>query len=271
MMFSAKQWTVLALVLVPLSALGADTLVVKDGAAFKPGVAKSWSADGTTVTFVLADGADGAKLAQLLNDRLSAVKSSGEGSTLRVVGLAMPALLEQLAGLALGGEDPLADLGGLGGAAVASNSPEGGGSIRASRPTDFAFPSDDSPSAAGSPEPAPKPHVFQEHDPHERFDADVMEVRRGAYPMVVLKLRVRRAAESGVWQKEMRKGRIIEATVLLPSGTATIDLNDPAMRRNLGAFYLASGDKVALHALAKPAEKGRTQYDTINVDWIERQ
>ena len=227
----------------------ADSLVQKEAGQYKPGVAKSWQAQGTTVTFVLVDGADGAKAAQAIGEHVTGVQASFQAGVLKVVGLPLEALLNQLASLSVTGDDPLGELGALGGAVASAAGPEGGGSIRASRPADFAM-------AADSPR----------LDPREVFEAEVVAVKRGSFPQVVLRLRVRKAAESGPLAKPLHKGRVIEGSVIYVGNSAAVDLQIPDNQRNLAAFYLAAGDTVTLHA--RPGAPG--QFDRVGLDWLER-
>jgi hypothetical protein len=103
----------------------------------------------------------------------------------------------------------------------------------------------------------------------ERVEAEVLEVRRGNFPSVVLKLRVRKAAETGPMAKPLHKGRVFEGTLMFVGAAGTaLDLGRDENRRNLVAYYLAPGDKVVVHPVSGAAAN---QFDRLNVDWIERQ
>ncbi|MEE8410650.1 MAG: hypothetical protein V3T05_13700 [Myxococcota bacterium] len=239
------------------AAAAADTLVVKsaDG-SYGPGAATSWKTEGatgtTTVTFELAGGVDGAEIAKLLSDRLASARIAFAGGALTVSGIPEVALLDQLSALSLSGEsDPLAELGGLGGAVIAMDTPEGGGSIRASKP-----------SGASA-----KPRIIKEHDQKERLEAEVVSVKRGAFPLVTLKLKIRRNALAGPLKSKLRRGKVVEAQVVFAT-TATdigggIDLRQPVNQANLVAWYLERGDRVNVHPIVGSG-------DTIEIDWIAR-
>lgn len=234
----------------PAVARAADFLVQKAApGVYKPGLAKSWRVRGAAVIFVLQEGVDGAKAAQAIAEHVPGAKATFEGGTLAVTGLPLSVVLEQLVTLSVTGDDPLGELGALGAAAVASaGSPEGGGSIRASRATEM-------PGAQGL-----------QLDPHEAFEAEVVEVKRGTFPQVTLRLRVLRPATRGPLAKPLSKGRVIEGSVIYVGGGQPLDLQNADNRRNLGAFYLVAGDKVVAHA--QPGAGG--QFDRVGLDWVER-
>ncbi len=238
-----------ALLLVPFSAFAGDTVVVAAGnGSYKPGLAKSWTAEGDKVTFVLADGTDANQLATFLRDRLAQAKVSVEAGKLVVAGIPMPALLEQLSTLSPGGDaDPLAALAGLGGGAPTAEGPEAGGSIRASKPTPIA-------TLLGT---APEPATA------DRLEADGVDVTRGPFPQVVLKLKLRRAVTAGPLKGKLAQSRLVEVPVLLAGPKGEVDYSQPATQRNLAGFFLKKGDRVAIHAVE--VDGGQ-----IAVDWIER-
>jgi hypothetical protein len=237
--------------LVGSSAHAADTLVVAgaDG-KYTPGAAKSWSEAGGGLTFVLQDGIDGEKTAATLRERLAQAKVTFAGGKLSIIGIPTPALLDQLSALSLSGEaDPLAALAGLGGGGGGSSGPEGGGSIRASKPTPLppgAFPGTVAPGAAA-------------HGPDERFEAEVIDVTRGVFPQVKLKLRIKKVAKSGALKGKLVKNKVVEAPVVVSQG----DLGSADGQRNLAGYYLMKGDRVSLHAI-EPKD------GELAVDWLER-
>jgi hypothetical protein len=233
----------------PASGFAADptTLVVKgaDG-KIAPGLATSWKADGATVVFELAKGADGKAIAALLEERLANVEVAVDGNRLTISGIPAPALLEQLASLALSGDgDPLADLAGMG-TVVAMSGPEAGGSIR-----------------AGKPMAIPSPRSIGKHDPKERIQAEVIEVKPGQFPNVTLKLRLRSTVRHGALKGKLRAGRVVEAPVILTSADGAVDFNKSENQRNLVGFYLSRGDRVTVH-LVSADEKA------LEIDFIER-
>lgn len=235
-----------------------DTLVVKQGAMVLPGMAKSWHADGTTVTFVLQDGTDAAATAQTLNERLAGVKATGTGNTLVVQGVPPNTLLDQLASLHLvSNVDPLQDLGGLGGTVVASRAPESGGSIRAGKPVAIA-------EITGQGTSAPQSAAPVAVDANQRLDVEVVKVERGAFPQVVLHLKVRHPAKANTLAV-YKTGTTFMGTVTY-TGNRPFDPTDAAHVHNAVAYYLAVGDKVWVHPVAAPAG----EQHVAELDWLER-
>jgi hypothetical protein len=229
----------------------ADTVVVKakDG-SYQPGAAKTWKAtDATTVVFQLDAGVDAAAVAKALTERLATAKVTLDKGQLTIAGVPKDALLDQLSTLSLSGSaDPLADLAGLGGGVTAMNSPEGGGSIRASKPTATTM----------------RPNVIKEHNAEERYEAEVVEVKQATFPTVVLKLKVRKTAKAGDLRNKLRYGKVIDAPVIYTVNEAGVDLTRDDNKRNLVSWYLTKGDRVLFHPLAADAEK-------FQIDWIVRQ
>ena len=228
-----------------------DTVVTKgkDG-SFQPAAAKSWKAtDASTVVFQLADGVDGVTLAKTLTERLATAKVTFDKGQLTISGIPKDALLDQLSNLSLSGStDPLADLAGLGGAVTAMNSPEGGGSIRASKPTATTM----------------RPSIIKEHNPGERYEGEVLEVKQQGFPAVTVKLKVRKTAKEGDLRNKLRYGRIVEAPIVFTVTETGVDLSREDNKRNLVSWYLTKGDRVLFHPLAVDAEK-------LQIDWIARQ
>lgn len=225
-----------------------ETLVVKaaDG-TFQPGAASSWSEAGGVVRFVLGAGVDGTAVAGLLRERLAGADVKLEGGALLVSGIPMPSLLEQVCALSLSGEgDPLAGLASLGGSVVATGVPEGGGSIRASKPTALLA----------------QVNGDARHDASERLEAEVLEVQRGAFPNVTLKMKVRRSAKNGPLMKKLSSGKVFAAAVLFTSASGSVDFSIDANQRNVVAFHLQRGDRVFVHPVADG--------EVFSIDWIER-
>ena len=245
------------LLIAPLAAWAADTLVVSGGdGTYKPGVAKSWSTESDAVVFVLNDGVDGEKVAATLRERLAQAKITFAGGKLSVRGIPQPALLDQLSGLSLSGDaDPLAALAGLGGGVQGNEAPEGGGSIRASKPTPL--PDAVATAAAAAADAGAEPGAA------ERMDGEVLEITRGAFPQVTIKIRVRKAVSAGPLKGKVTSGKIIAAPVVLSGPSGAVDFSQAQNQRNAGAYYLKKGDRVTLHAV-EPAE------GKLAVDWIER-
>jgi hypothetical protein len=240
---------VLGLSLTVAPPANAETLVTKGGdGTFGPGLAASWQASGNTVVFELTEGADAAAIAEFLGDRLASARVFEKDGRIMVDGLPEATLLEQLSALDISAEaDPLADLAGLEGAMASMQGPEGGGSIRASRPSGDSA----------------KPRVIKEHDPTERFKAEVIAIKRGEFPLVTLKVRVRSSPKKGALRARLRRGTIVSGAVVMQSTAAGVDFNVTPSQRNLVAYYLAKGDEVMVHGL--PHSSG-----DIEIDWIIR-
>jgi hypothetical protein len=248
MQYVGKLGLLVAVCLWATVANAADTLVVKgsDGKV-GPGAAASWKTSGTTVVFTLVEGTDGAAWAQALSERLAGATAVFEGGKLKVTGIPSSTLLDQLSAVNLAGDaDPLAELAGLGGGEAAMDGPEGGGSIRASKPTAVAM----------------GPRAIRGHDANARFEADVVAVKYGAFPQVSLKLKMRKGGRSSPLRKQLYYGKIIDAVVVYNINSSVVDLGDQANRRNLAAWYLKKGDRIQMHPVAAGAN--------FEIDWLTR-
>jgi len=243
-----KLLPIAVLALAPVIAHADPLVTAAGGGSYKPALAKSWSAEGDKVTFVLVDGADAAAIAATLKDKLPDAKVSAEAGKVVIAGLAMPALLEKLAGISVGEADPLVALAGLGGSVKGNEGPEAGGSIRASKPT----PVGAMLSAASDAEAA------------ERFEAEVVGVARGAaFPQVIVRLKVHRAIANGVLKGKVTAGKIIDLPVLLGQPNAAVDFTQASVQRNLAAYYLKKGDRVIVRAI-------EGQGGQAVIEWIDR-
>ena len=228
-------------------------LLRKDASGYKPQVATSWTGTGSSVTFVLAPTADVSQVATVLRQRLPGVTITVAQQRLTIAGMPAASLLEQVAGLSLdppqdAALDPLASLAQLEGAEIASVAPEGGGSIRASRPMG---PIDEGPPATPPPQ-------------SECFAAVVRAVHRGAFPAVTLSLRVTQPAKAKTEGVRASRGSTVEAPVVIAGGgsAALGDLNAVG-QTNLGAYYLQPGDGVRVHCALGLDER-------LRIDWIAR-
>ena len=245
---------VFSLLFMASAAQAADTLVVKgDDGSFKPGVATVWVKSGEGLLFTLDAEHDVGEIILFLQDRLAQARIEVLDSKLKISGIPEAVLLDQLSTLSLSNEgagegDPLADLAGLGGAEVAMQIPEAGGSIRAAK-------------GSGSSDGG---RVLAPHDPKERFTADVLEVKLGEFPHAELKVRVRRSARAGEHKSSFRRGKVLRATVLFAGPMSAFDLSNAYNKRNLIVNYLKRGDRVILHAL--PTANGKA----FEIDFIER-
>jgi len=230
------------------AANAADTLVVmgSDG-KLGSGVATSWEGSRTTVVFTLAEGADGVAWAQALSERLAGATAVFEGGKLEVTGIPRSTLLDQLSTLTITGDaDPLAELAGLGGDVAAMDGPEGGGSIRASKPTAVAM----------------GPRAIKSHNANERFEAEVVAVTQSEFPKVSLELKMRKGGRNSPLKKKLYYGKIIDAVVVYNVDGGVVDLGDEANRRNLAAWYLKKGDRIQIHPLATSVN--------YEIDWLTR-
>jgi hypothetical protein len=230
-------------------AQAAETLVVKAGdGSYGPGVALSWKTAGNAVLFRLSPDVDGATVATFLSERLANAKVVYASDELAIEGIPEPSLLDQLSTLSLSGaSDPLAELGGLGGAVVAMDTPEGGGSIRASKLSGVAA----------------LPGGIGVHDPKERVEAEVVTVTRAAFPLVVLKVKIRRSAKAGPLKTKLRRGKVLELPVVYATTSDGLDLRVETNRQNLVAYYLERGDRINLHVVAG-------EDDVFEADWLAR-
>jgi hypothetical protein len=243
-----KLLPIAVLALIPTLA-HADPLVnAAGGGAYKPGIARSWSAEGDKVTFVLVDGADAAAIVATLKDKLPDAKVSADAGKVVIAGVPMAALLEKLAGISVGDADPLAALAGLGGSVKGNEAPEAGGSIRASKPTPVG-------AMLGS---------ATDAETAERFEAEVVSVAHGAaFPQVIVRLKVRRSITAGVLKGKVTAGKIIDLPVVLGQPNAPVDFSQAAVQRNLAAYYLKKGDRVIVRAVEAPGALAA-------IEWLER-
>ena len=213
-----------------------DTLVVKKGATYEPGVASSWVAGNASIIFTLRDDANPGNIAQTLRERLFNVTINVDGKKLIVTGVSPPALLEQVATLSLSGQaDPLGEVAALGGV-LGGEGPEAGGSIRAAKPTP--------------------------HDPSHRFTATIDSIKVATFPHATLVLRVRSPAKDGPHSK-LVAGDKITGTLMFATDAGHIDFADPDTQRNVGAYFLRAGDAVVVHVV----KADKTAYQ---IDYIER-
>lgn len=234
-----------------------STLVIRaqDG-EFGPGAAVSWKVKGDAVTFTLADGTDPDTILDLLENRLPKARIGLQGDQLTVAGMTPTVLLEWLSTLSLE-KNEWAVLGELAetDAPLEMSGPEAGGSIRASH-RDGKSPW--VPTADG----IAKPQVIKDHNSAESFQAEVVAIHRGEFPLVGLELRIGRGAKVGPLKGRLKAGAIVRAVVVFATNAAGIDFLERHNRRNLGANYLVPGDRVTVHALPKE--------DGMEIDFIER-
>ena len=137
--------------------------------------------------------------------------------------------------------DPLAELSALGNA-VAATQPEAGGSIRAKKEGDVT-------------------RTQRLNDP-KNIDAKVDEVSTKSFPLVALKLKVQKPSKDGTG-KDMKPNDTLVVVPKLKVAGGSVDTKDAATQLNAGAFYLQSGDKVAVRL----GEKKGNYYEA---EYIER-
>lgn len=235
-----------SLTLLATTALAAaETLVVRgqDG-SFQPGLATSWKDEGGAVRFTLTDGVDPAVVVQALSERVAGAQIKSEVRAVVVSGVPMARLLEQVAAVTIG-EDPLAGIAGMKGTTVAFAQPEAGGSIRATKPQLLT--------------------ALVPHEPTERLEAEVLEVQRGAFPAVGLKLKIRRAPKTGPYAKQLVGNKDFIGVIAFTGKQQAVDMASESNQRNAGAYYLQPKDRVFVHVNQLDA-KGHAA----SIDWIER-
>jgi hypothetical protein len=239
-----RAFVVVVVSLFSVAALAADTLVVRgqDG-SFAPGLAAAWRQDGDAVRFILVDGADPAVVATALSSSLAGAQIKTESKAVIVSGIAMQRLLEQVSAISVGGGDPLAGVSAMNGTQVAFAPPEAGGSIRAGKPTIIA--------------------TLMPHDPTDRVQAEVVEVARGPFPSVALKLRVKHAAKTGPYAKQLSLDKTFNGVVAFTGTSPKIDMSTEANQRNAGAYYVQPHDLVYVHIV-------QLDKNGASIDWIER-
>ncbi len=160
-----------------------------------------------------------------------------------------------------GGGDALSDLAMMEDTAIAMGVPESSGSIRAAKPMDVltteeSAKEEKADSAGGE-------VLIEDHDPKERWVGQVLRVNQEEFPAVILKLRVRAAPSKGPHKTRFRRGTVLDVRVLYASQSGAIDFNNEATQRNLLAYYLSPGDRIALHAIVSAD-------DEIQADWLQR-
>lgn len=236
-----------SLFLVTTTALAAaETLVVRgqDG-SYQPGLATAWTDEGGgAVRFTLTSGVDPAIVVQALSESIAGAQIKAEVRSVVVAGVPMARLLEQVATVTIG-EDPLAGIAGMKGTSVAFAQPEAGGSIRATKPQLLT--------------------ALIPHEPTERLEAEVIEVKRGTFPAVGLKLKIRRAPKAGPYAKQLVGNKDFIAVIAFSGKQQMVDMSNEQNQRNAGAFYLQPKDRVFVHVNQLDA-KG----NAASIDWIER-
>lgn len=137
--------------------------------------------------------------------------------------------------------DPLAELAALGDE-MAEVGAEGGSSIRAKKEADLG-------------------RATRMKD-RRNIEAQVEEVNAARFPLVAVKLKVRKSAKEGYGKDLARNAKIVVVPQMKFAGK-TADLSDEATLLNAGAYYLQRGDKV----MVRLGEKKGNAY---SAEYIER-
>jgi hypothetical protein len=144
-------------------------------------------------------------------------------------------------GAAFAQGDPLAELSNLGNA-VADTQPEAGGSIRAKKEGDVSR--------------------TQRINDAKNIEAKVDEVTTKGFPVVALRLKVQKPSKEGTG-KDMKANDTLVVVPKLKVTAGAVDTKDASTQLNAGAYYLQSGDKVAVRL----GEKKGNYYEA---EYIER-
>lgn len=134
--------------------------------------------------------------------------------------------------------DPLAELAALGDA-VADVGPEGGGSIRAKKDADL--------------------ERTKRLKDKRNFEAKVQTVQGKRFPIVAVTVKVTKPGKDGPGAK-VERNQVIVLVPKLKAAGKSIAMDDDATRRNAGAFYLRSGDKVAVRLGANRGKYWEADY-----------
>lgn len=135
--------------------------------------------------------------------------------------------------------DPLAELAALGDE-IAETGPEGGGSIRAKKEADLG-----------------RTKRLQDK---RNIEAQVEEVNNARFPLVAIRLRVRKPAKEGAGKTAVeRNAKIVVVPAMKFSGKQA-DLTDSQTLTNAGAFYLQRGDRVMVRLGEKKGEVWSAEY-----------
>lgn len=137
--------------------------------------------------------------------------------------------------------DPLAELAALGDE-IAEVGPEGGSSIRAKKEADLS-----------------RTKRFKDR---RNFEAVVESVNTARFPLVAVKLKVRKPAREGEGKELERNAKLVVVPVMKFNGKIA-DLTDEETLLNAGAYYLKRGDKVMVRLAGK---RGKA----FNAEYIER-
>ena len=212
-----------------------DPMLVKADGAYKDGIVSVSSKAPKEITLKVLKG-DAKAVADFIKDKLAGADVSVTGENIKIKGLAEKDALDKLAALEF---DALP--------ALSMDAPEAGGSIRVGRAMDL---------QEGSP-----------GEENERFRATVVQVLKGRYPIVTLKIKVVGAPKNVDLAKKLKKVTYIQAQVALGQNAQGPDLANPLTQRNLAASYLKAGDSIMVHVSELKDKKAPDNYV---IDFIER-
>ncbi len=235
------------LALLPFSAR-ADKLLTKTAEGIGAGLAAGYEMGENEITLTFAEGQDLEIITAGLKNNIEKISVTPGDKKLVLSGLPLNELLEKLTSLDIE-LDPLVALGGVNNCeAAAPDSPEAGGSIRASNAIEL--------SSMYIADPA----SFKNPPLEECFTAKVVAVQRRDFPEAVVTLKVRQLMGKNDHVAEKQNYR---AVVLLPGRGNKLALDKKAAQDNLSAFYLTAGDKVEAHVAKKDKKY-------IYIDYIKR-
>jgi hypothetical protein len=212
-----------------------DPMLVKADGHYKDGIVGVTSKAPKEVTLKVLKG-EARAVADFIKDKLAPAEVTLSGETIQVKGLAETEALDKLAALEF---DALP--------ALSMDAPEAGGSIRVGRAVDLVQ------SSPG--------------EENERFKATVVQVVKGQFPIVTLKIKVTGAPKAVELAKKLKKVTYIQAQVALGQTTAGPDLSNPLTQRNLAASYLKPGDSIMVHVTELKDKKAPDNY---MIDYIQR-
>jgi hypothetical protein len=215
-------WTTALLAIAPIAAWASEPVV---GAGGKPGAAKSWTGDGTTLTFVLKDGFPAKSVADAIAKGVPGTTTKVDAGKVVVNGVEKAKLLTALEKVLVepGADDvdaTFATIQNTGGEEDGS-----GSSIRASKPTDMSS-------------------VMPKETPP--LVGSVVKVQQGTFPMAVLTVKVLELP-AGSAPATVKKGGTIMIVAKIPlAANGAIDPKDATATANAGSWYARPGDKIAM-------------------------
>lgn len=212
-----------------------DPMLVKADGNYKDGIVSVATKAPKEVTLKVLKG-EAKAVADFIKDKLAPAEVTLAGETITVKGLAEKDALDKLSALEF---DALP--------ALSMDAPEAGGSIRVGRAVDL---------VQGSP-----------GEEKERFKATVVQVLKGQFPIVTLKIKVAGAPKAVDLAKKLKKITYIQAQVALGQTTEGPDLTNALTQRNLVASYLKPGDSIMVHITELKDKKAPDNYI---IDYIER-